>query len=342
MGDILDSGDDMNLVQAFEVFSGKLYFPQSSSTSSSYSSNPATSTKETFTGIVETPLQRLARLRMELSELETDFANMSSKESAEVDQKNITNAMEDISLRLSAISNNTNHGTTSPKSVQTNLTQVVSTEMEKLRELKQKSKNDDETTPSAGTSITYELYAGAAASDVESESRLEDRMAQIEAMLGVTSTSSSLSTGSVLDRLHEVEKMAKSVDLSSLDSAAARAKLIRTDLEAGAKHRSKLPLPPEDSKTIALLHDQMTSLSQLSSELPIVISRLTDLAHLHTHASDFATRLVEVETNTQTMERMLVHFEDILNQVEKGCVENVSIVEQNMMVLDQKMDALRT
>ena len=116
----------------------------------------------------------------------------------------------------------------------------------------------------------------------------------------------------------------------------------RTDLEAVAKHRSKLPLPPEDSKTITQLYDQMQSLSTLSNELPLIVTRLTDLAYLHTQASNFATTLVAAENNVTNVERMLVNFENVLDKVESGCVENLQIVEENIKGLDERMNSLRT
>lgn len=288
--DILDQGDNVDLVQAFEVFSGKLFFPSSNPRSLK---NPESGTNKATT-VVETPLQRLARLRMEVSELEQDFKNSASVGTDEGSNSMQlgSDVLQDLASRLAAITNA--NSSVSTRSVQSDLTNLVSRELERLQLLRTQKRSDGDTEES-GTGVTYELYP--AGNDSGSTSVLEERMSHIENMLGVASSASSSTNGTILDRLRNVEQMAKSVDLTSLDAAAARAKLIRTDLEAVAKHRSKLPLPPEDSKTITFLHEQMLSLSGLSNDLPTIVTRLTDLAHLHTHASDFATRLVGIENS---------------------------------------------
>jgi len=319
---VLDQGDNINLVQAFEVFSGKI-FPPTMSTSS-VPQNPQDGK------IFETPLQRLARLRMEVLELEQDFATSNNQESESSPLG--SDVLHDLASRLSALSDLQN-GKSSPRSVQSELTTVVSRELRRLEQ----SKNSTNDNSNDTHGITYELYS---TNNESSGSSLEARMAKIEQMVGGGGMNENANK-SVLERLEQVEQLAKSVDVTSLDAAAARAKLIRTDLEAVAKHRSKIPLPPEDSKAITHLHEQMQSLSSLSKELPLVVTRLTDLASLHSQASDFASRLTGVEDNITNAERLLVNFETVMDRVEAGCVENVKIVDDNMKHLDQRMEELR-
>ena len=85
----------------------------------------------------------------------------------------------------------------------------------------------------------------------------------------------------------------------------------------------------------------MQSLSALSKDLPSIVTRLTDLANLHSHATEFASRLVGVENDVASVERLLVNFETALNRVEEGCVDNVKIVQENIKALDEKMESLR-
>lgn len=333
---ILDQGDDINLVQAFEVFSGKI-FPPNTSSSSSFAKKQQSS--QNIPKVIETPLQRLARLRMEVSELEQDLAKSNSSDDEDSGKAKLGNEIiQDLASRLSALSHVTTHNNSSPRSVQSELTSLVSRELERLQQ-KENSGSNDEKQSGKRDGVTYELYA---AGNESTGSSIEGRLAKIEQMVnGGVVVQQPYQDGSVLERLQKIEDMATSVDLSTLDAAAARAKLIRTDLEAVAKHRSKLPLPPEDSKTITQLYEQMQSLSFLSKELPLIATRLGDLAQLHSHASDFATRLVGVEKSVVDVERLLVNFETVLDRVESGCVENVKIVEENMKHLDDRMEELR-
>jgi len=65
--DILDDGGNIDPAEAFEVFKGKIFVP-SLSDDDDYFRGPRFVSRT-----VETPVQRLSRLRMEISELESDI-----------------------------------------------------------------------------------------------------------------------------------------------------------------------------------------------------------------------------------------------------------------------------
>ena len=215
--ELVDKGNDVDLVHAFETFSGKMFFPSSKP---NYQLGV-----ESSTSARETPLQRLARLRMEVKELERDFEKNENTDftNGENDLTKLGgDVLKDLSSRLNSLSNS--NGVVPASSMQSNLTTVLSRELTKLKEQKSNDTSGS-STEALSAGITYELYP--AKNDSTSDVSLEARLTEIEKTLGVASETSSLLSGSVLNRLKQVEQMAKSVDLKSLDAAAARAKIIR-------------------------------------------------------------------------------------------------------------------
>ncbi len=122
----------------------------------------------------------------------------------------------------------------------------------------------------------------------------------------------------------------------------------RSDLEAALKVRSKLSASlsgtqaasQEDIQLISSLYDSMKSVEGVSSQLPLIVNRLHQLAFLHTQAADFANRLVATEKSSTELERLLCNLEDTLQKVEKGCIENLHIMEKNVLVLDERLQNL--
>ena len=116
------------------------------------------------------------------------------------------------------------------------------------------------------------------------------------------------------------------------------------DLEAAAKARSKLnsasSLPgvtAEDAAAISSLHEQLQDLEGISSHLPAVVSRLQDLADLHSQAADFAGRLAEAEDAASGAERALLGAEEALARVEGGWTANVEAVERSVKAIDERV-----
>lgn len=346
---VLDDGDGIDPVTAFEVFSGKI-FPTSSD-SNRVSNRP---NNAPMSNIVETPLQRLTRLQMEISELESDLKSTSlsteEKDGAAPTSEEMLKVARNLAFRLDAASQISPNRIDSSGKVQTELTGVVMRELERLQS--KVSANDAKTSASATdlAAVTYELYAsgdgkigGAESSDYDTLS-IEERLATVEKFVG-NSSSVVAAKGTVMERLEQAEGMASKVDTEILEAAAAKAKVIRADLEAANKARSKLTSSMllaghsagEDAKVISSLHEQMTDIEGVSSQLPAIVQRLQQLSQLHGQAADFSTRLAAVESMARDSERLVASLEETLDHVEKGSVSNLKIIEKNMKTLDEKM-----
>ncbi|CAB9497861.1 FR47-like protein [Seminavis robusta] len=305
---VLDSGDT-NPAVAFEIFSGKVY-PVSSAQPKS------------TTGIIksETPAERLARLQQEITELEQDLASANTAEEAGGGGPALMGVVTDLQQRLK-----TQAGVTAKN--QEEMTRSIQMRLQEWE---------------ASKNATSPAEAAAGAPVATTSPDLEERLLQVEKLVGggaTTTTSTSL-----LTRLEEMEAFLKGLDLKGLEQASAKAKVIRSDLEAASKARNKLAsaatFRKEDAKTISSLYDQMSQLEGLSGHLPALVARLQQLANLHAQSSTYALRLTQSEQEMVQLQAVVKSLEETVTKAETGMAENVKVIENNMQQLDERIKKL--
>ena len=314
---ILDS-DGSTATQAFEVFSGKVYTvtqPKGSSTT----------TKTT-----ETPAERLARLQQEVAELEQD---LSSGAAAADDAPAVLGLVSDLKQRLQ------NQAGVGVAKNQAEMTRSIQQHLQEWEAKKGAGPPTAKDKPDAG--VVYELYGGVGVPSSSAAPSLEERLLQVEGLVGASTASSKQS---LLKRLEEMETFLKTLDAKGLEQASTKAKVIRSDLEAASKARNKLAsaatFRKEDAKTISSLYDQMTSLEGLSEHLPALVARLQQLATLHAQSSTFSVRLTQSEKEVVQLQSLVHQLEETVTKVEGGMAENAKLIEQNMQQLDERIKKL--
>lgn len=164
----------------------------------------------------------------------------------------------------------------------------------------------------------------------------EERLLRIEAMLGSDKNSTS-----VIERLKKAEQNLQSVNEKSLSQAASRAKVIRADLEAAAKARSKIQSSTQDSVKVSKLYNQMTELDGfLSSDshvLNAIVNRLEACAELHLRSMDFGKTVDSLEVAVTDVKSLLASMDDSVGSLEKGMEDNMKIIQENMEALDKRL-----
>jgi predicted flap endonuclease-1-like 5' DNA nuclease len=167
---------------------------------------------------------------------------------------------------------------------------------------------------------------------------VEERLVQLERLVGASTCTTS---ASILARIEKVENLANRIDEKALDEAATRAKVIRADLEAASKARTKLSsaaVSANDAKTISELHTQLKQLEGIGHFLPSLSGRLQQLATLHSQSATFANRLSGVEQELPKLQATLQQLQKSLASVEEGMLANLKTVENNMTLLESKMN----
>lgn len=317
---ILDTGDVRHPLEAFEVFRGKVYPP----------SRPV----KTVVATNETPLQRLARLQQETEEWIRDFdasqyGSTSSSCGDNDDAGDGKTVTDDDALQVAtALRGRLREASLQIPLKQHKLTQVMQTKLQEI--------GTTTTVPTEESTVTPSRASSASASTTA----LEQRLLRLEQqLLGGSNAHDDMP---LLQRLEVLERGFNRVDAKTLEDAATKAKVIRADLEAASKAKTKLALPnrKEDSKTIVSLHDQMVELQGLSSHLPALVHRLQQLATIHGQAANFASRLGETEQDVVHIGSVCTKLEDTLARVETGMMENLTKMETNMKLLDERLSKL--
>ena len=169
-------------------------------------------------------------------------------------------------------------------------------------------------------------------------SLLEERLLRIEQTLGHSLPSTT--SASIYERLRKAEDTLENINEKKLSQAASRAKVIRADLEAAAKARSKLNTNAQDSAKISKLYNQMTELDGfLTSDshiLSAIVGRLTACSELHRKSMDFARNLESLETTVVDVKALLDNLETTVDSVDKKMNENMKVLQSNMETLDEK------
>jgi hypothetical protein len=163
----------------------------------------------------------------------------------------------------------------------------------------------------------------------------EERLLRLEKIIGVHTQNKS-----IMERLRIAEHKLSQIDEKKLAQAASRAKVIRADLEAAAKARSKLNSSSNgsDSAKISKLYDQLVAMDGFltSDVLNTIVNRLEVCADLHAKSMEFQRGLDSLESTVGDVKLWLSNLEESMTCLEQGMVENMKIVQENMETLDKR------
>eukprot|EP00580_Thalassiosira_gravida_P015984 CAMPEP_0201665420 /NCGR_PEP_ID=MMETSP0494-20130426/6569_1 /ASSEMBLY_ACC=CAM_ASM_000839 /TAXON_ID=420259 /ORGANISM="Thalassiosira gravida, Strain GMp14c1" /LENGTH=396 /DNA_ID=CAMNT_0048144371 /DNA_START=22 /DNA_END=1212 /DNA_ORIENTATION=+ len=296
----------------------------------------------------EDPRRRLFRLKSEIDALEATLAEETRKEGGSDDG---THAMAlELKIRLNTMGMaDSGSLATMLRGRQEDLSRVIAKDLEKFGsgDGNDLSKAMNSLTLSGETKeedgkIVYELYrSDAAATTIPRQAILEERLRKLELAMG--SSSDNNQGKSVIERIEEAERLSREVTAKQVEKLAAKAKVVRADLEAAARAKAKLASKSnkdgagskEDAKSITALHSQMAELEGVSAHLPAVAVRLVELSNLHASAAEFASRLDAAEAAVGRSEGVLTSVEEALGKMEGGWKDNLEGVEKNLKRLDE-------
>jgi Dynamitin len=297
------SREGISAEQAFELFSGKLYFPPP---------GPGISAASPVVHS-ETPLQRLSRLSRELTELEQDLKPLSAQDVET--ETNLQSTVEALRSRLEQAS------ASWPK--------YDSTQLESLL---QQSQQSDVSTPNTGV---QQLPSSSAP--------WEARLQRLEQMVEVSSSSGD--SPSLNERLQKLEQLATTLDPTTLNQLSNKAKILRQDLEAANKARTKLlqqgsgsSSSTADQVQLQQLYEAHLQIQPMIPHLPAVVQRLHGLAQLHATLSRQAQQLQACETTLQQLQTSAVPaLQQSVQELEGGWQTNVAQLRENVSALEQRL-----
>ncbi|GKY99810.1 hypothetical protein MPSEU_000934800 [Mayamaea pseudoterrestris] len=207
---------------------------------------------------------------------------------------------------------------------------------------------------------------------------LEQVMRRLERAIGTMSLASSTNSAGtnasgnavtrskgLLERVATLEHVLDQLNEQTLDHATRQAKIIRSDLVAASKARSKLmplmsntmsssssgPLKSgtgasnyfqDDAKTLSVLYNTMTELQDVRKHLPALTQRLQVLASLHADASTFSGRLTAVENGMRTLSTQVASIQNSVEMLQSNWNESAQAnMRANLQALDERLTELR-
>ena len=287
----------------------------------------------------EDPRRKLYQLNSEIEQLETTFANEQQQQdktvSDDIYNEEIQTEMEELKSRIVAMGLADDASLANMLRVrQEDLSRVIKdgSLSEGMDNLSLKGKADD---ASKSTIVNS-----------RKEAMLEERLRKLELVMGNSNnTLTNNGDKSIMERIQTAENLLNEVSPTQIDKLAAKAKVIRADLEAAARAKTKLASKSssaaagqqnkEDAAIIAALHTQLLELQGLSSHLPALTLRLAELSNLHSNAADFSSRLTAAEVAVGRSEGMLHNVNEALSSMETGWKDNMDRVEGNVKRLDE-------
>ena len=319
------------------------------------------------------PRRRLQYLKAEIDKLETTLnkntAGINNNADNEDDKNSLKAMMLELNSRIDALG--MTHASLYQK-YQEHLSRIIENlnndslgfggkddlKMKLLHELHEQEQKQSSTAANMNSS---------ASAPSQREALLEERLRRLEHVMGSTSTTTTTAIGSnnsnthksILERIEDAERLSVQMDMNQLEKLAAKAKVIRADLEAAARAKTKLGSATAtsskssssaattatttaelDSQIISALHAQLIELDGISHSLPALTHRLLELSNLHTNAAEFASRLSDAEMAIGRSERMLSNVEEALTKMELGWKENRDVLERNVKRLDDMVLSL--
>jgi len=309
---------------------------------------------------VEDPRRALFRLRAEVDRLESAFAVEGQKQHPTSDA-NDQYQLQQLKSRLeNMLGDDASADVTLEKLLrgrQEDLSRVIAKDVqnfqkgdlsEDMDKLNIDAVGDDDKSKIKDGKIVYELYSSSLGQQQQNQSpraaTLEERLRKLETILGSTTTTTDAASTSLLERLNDAERLTKEMDMKEVDKLAAKAKVVRSDLEAAARARQKLAssssssrVNDEDGRTLTALHTHLVELEGISTYLPALTVRLTELASLHSNAAEFGERLNVCEEAVNRSDKLLDSVETSLKKMEEGWKGNMEVVESNVNRLDEML-----
>jgi hypothetical protein len=340
--------------QAFEMFAGKVYTSSTKNIPLSSSLSPSSSSMLKSTSWNnETPMERLTRLSLELSELENEM-KLSSSSSSRLGENSVQDdTVHDLPNVVMSLRDRLQRTTSLwPKYESSRLQSLMKDATVLL--------SQDDTKSSSGSNEVTASSSAVSATRVDPE--IEARIQRLETLIEITNattmsgsksgiTSTTTSDDTMATRLLKMESFVNSLDISTVNQVSAKAKVLRQDLEAATKARTKLMqgggssagmVSAADQMKIQQLYDVYQSLQGMNTHLPVLAQRLHSLKVQHQNVNTFGTRLYECETLVEQLKTHDVPALSVaIQSLEDGWSSNVKQLQSNLSSLDDRIQQLR-
>jgi len=321
---------------AFEKFSGKTYAVLPSGLSDSLSRSglydPSHLSILGRVGGVETPQQRLMRLKHEVKELSLEMgASDGASDPSESFPSDVLSEVSALTQQLEALQT----PSLSPDQI---LAQQIQA---KLGEKLVSTMNSSAEASSGSASGVYELYAAPSRSSQVAEqskvAELEQRLAFLEECIGVEEEKSGKS---LADSVGALERQVEILDTARMDAVSRKAQSLSQHMSVLLKQKKSAAPSSDQEEQIQRMFDTMQRWEGAAKELPGVVARLRSLQSLHVEGASMVEAMQSMEKQHSDMTTKLGTEMSQLGAVEATLKENVDTITANMTSLEERMAAV--
>lgn len=310
----------------------------------------------------ETPLEKFKRLQRELQELESEVKDMKPSgdgEGAAAAPVDLTEKVSSLQSHLQSLQTDVVGGGSSSSALrsgpalQTDLSKKLLSQIEAFSGHSAAAGGSSSTDTSkksaqgAADCVTYELFyqpAQAEFSGVSRASQLEDRLSQLEKLLGKDGRVLSSITGGVAgasgDLLSAMSVLQAKMALLDPGHAEAMNGRLATLLQ-NLKQLQQSKSADESKKTkVAELYDMVARWDTVATIVPDLIGRLKSLKALHEQAAHFSNTLRDVDVGQQQINGRLEGQAKVLQELEERLRVNMESIQANCQSLEARIQQL--
>ncbi|XP_065896720.1 dynactin subunit 2-like [Dysidea avara] len=202
--------------------------------------------------------------------------------------------------------------------------------------------------PSSDVAI-YELYhkpETAKFAQLSKLSQLEERLAQLEAVVGMENPEPSVVSGGldgekkcIAAGLASLHAKVALLDQTHVAAADMRLQGLLNSIRQVKKEQSQLQGSDSQSR-VSEVYDTMQKWDSIASLLPDLIDRLHTLKDLHQQAADFSNTVTQLGDEQTKMTSELTANRNLLLQLKTTFANNVAAIETNCNNLEARVTAL--
>ena len=287
-------------------------------------------------GEQETIIQRLNRLKIEVSELSRDVGKLQQSKTNRINALDMSKQVDTLQAQLDGIRLDEIDGTT--LSADLNMEEIIAN-------LQAEGKPKDALSGSQLGSYQLYLKPGQKEKQMLRVANLEQRIARLEKVLGpdspIYNVLTSQTDGSLQETVCIMETKLSLLDPEQLPQVDSRLQAILTKVnEINKAHKSSGEERSEVNKQIAGLFDLVQKWEGVRGSLPLIVERLKALDTLHSKSADFTATLSHLESVQSRITSQLDSANAAHKKLGGMLKENLEIVEGNVAQLNKRLSDL--
>ncbi|KRX09826.1 hypothetical protein PPERSA_02698 [Pseudocohnilembus persalinus] len=320
--------------------------------------------------IVETPMEKLNRIKLEIQEFKEQMQFMNEKSQEQLNKEEQLDILQEIEILQKELANVAsvsefqkffqvdknqfkleNNIAVLKQELQEKVTQNL---IKKIDQLKQQEQNPSGGQQQQSQKNKVEIFLDLEKSKLQEQSKfleLEKRIALLENALGKEEIGKINKNGtnknpenSLLYKSEYLSNLVESFDNNQIKEYQEKLEKIVTDIEQ-IKNDKNLQgtsnnISPQELKKIQELYEKVNNIQGISDELPLLVDRLESLRFVHEESAGFMLNLSSLSELHNKVISQLGTNDQLLNKLQGNFTQNLGTIQNNVQNLEQRIQNL--